>query len=198
MGKSRSYHDGLSAYLKKDFQWDDWSHRTTPPRVTLILPDKSTLTCLESALTNASNFFKAEVTSNPGQEIKLNFSDSTTIRTVVDYLNNNTIIISDENFEKLLVASDFINLTNLKGHLSSFWRDTIDSTNCIEFYKLARKHKAQYFYHKSLEFILSNFIEVCCSSDNIEELSEEEMIEVVSDHRLAVDDEDIVHDTVVR
>ncbi|ELT92366.1 hypothetical protein CAPTEDRAFT_220736 [Capitella teleta] len=143
----------------------------------------------------ASYSLKDEAT---GQDIKLDFSETTTTKTLIEYLKSGRISINSDNIPNILAAAHSVCSEILSWNFLIFVKEHVCPTNCITYYRVSRKNKYTIFISLFREYILSHFVGVCCLSDSIEELSEEELIEIVSDDRLTAVNEDIVHDTVVR
>ncbi|ELT93468.1 hypothetical protein CAPTEDRAFT_63295, partial [Capitella teleta] len=158
--------------------------------------------CHKLVLMAASPFFETMFQSgmkeSTQREVQLDFSDAATIKMVIDYFYSGTIDINAGNVQELVAASEFLCLTDLKEHLGAFMTDQIDATNCVEFYRYARKFSLGKLIPHCLEHILSNFSQAFGSSANFADLSEEELINVVSDDRLKTENENIVFHSVVR
>ncbi|ELT99275.1 hypothetical protein CAPTEDRAFT_160730 [Capitella teleta] len=170
--------------------------------VTLILPDQSTINCHKLVLASASPFFEAMFQSgfkeSTQKEVYLDFTDSEMIRSFVDYFYSGEIDINSDNIGDIVTGSEFLCLDDLKTHCGAFMTSQVDSSNCIAFYRCARQYSLGELASHCFEHMLSHFEYDFCSSESFVDLSKEELIEVLSDDRLIVENEDIVLHSVVR
>ncbi|ELU18016.1 hypothetical protein CAPTEDRAFT_111094 [Capitella teleta] len=169
--------------------------------ISLKLPDETTIPCHKLVLKAASPFFETMLQSgmkeSTQQVVQLDFSDAVTIKMIIDYFYSGEIDINADNVQDLVAASEFLCLDDLKEHLGAFMTEQIHATNCIEFYRYARKFSLGKLIPHCLEHILDNFGQAFGSSNKFTELSEEELINVVSDDRLEAKNENIVFHYVV-
>ncbi|ELT96843.1 hypothetical protein CAPTEDRAFT_63634, partial [Capitella teleta] len=170
--------------------------------VTLILSDQSTIDCHKLVLAMASPFFEAmfrsDLKENIQREVPLDFHDAGMIRKLVEYFYSGEIDINSDNVGDILTECEFFCLADLKIHCGAFMTSQVDSSNCLAFYRCARQYKLGKLVPHCFEHMLSHFKNDFCSSESFVDLSEEELIEVLSDDRLSVENEDIVLHSVVR
>ncbi|ELU07347.1 hypothetical protein CAPTEDRAFT_215394 [Capitella teleta] len=69
---------------------------------------------------------------------------------------------------------------------------------CLAFYRCARQYSLGKLVSHCFEHMLSHFENEFCSSESFVDLTEEELIEVLSDDRLRAENEDVVFHSVVR
>ncbi|ELU08836.1 hypothetical protein CAPTEDRAFT_81395, partial [Capitella teleta] len=162
--------------------------------VTLKLPDDSTIPCHKLILIAASQYFEHMFQSgfkeSVEQEVELKFSDADTIRMLVEYIYSNEIEITEDNVETLVDASELLLLEDLKISCEDFITKILNVSNCCQFCKLGRKYRIENLVANSLEFIASHFENV--KSSNFNQLSEEDVVEVISDDRLTAKNEGVV------
>ncbi|ELU04796.1 hypothetical protein CAPTEDRAFT_64340, partial [Capitella teleta] len=152
--------------------------------ITLKLVDRSTISCHKLVLMIASPFFEAMFKSamkeSTQQEVQLDFFDAVTTRMLVAYFYSGKIEINTENAERLVEASDFLCMSELKQDIGASLIPHVDSTNCMEIYQFACKYSLEQLISHCLELILANFNEVARSSDAFVQLSLEELIRLLS------------------
>ncbi|ELU17790.1 hypothetical protein CAPTEDRAFT_111686 [Capitella teleta] len=196
MDTTTSYREDLMTSLQRLRK----NHQMTD--IDLKLPDRSTISCHKLVLMAASRFFETMFQSgmkeSKQREVRVDFSDAVTIKMIVDYFYSGEIDINVENVQDLVAASEFLCLVDLKRHLGAFMMDQIDAINCIDFYRYARKFSLDKLIKHSLEYIRSNFGQAFRSSDAFIRLTQDELINVISDYRLEAESEDMVFHCVIR
>ncbi|ELU03120.1 hypothetical protein CAPTEDRAFT_73122, partial [Capitella teleta] len=170
--------------------------------ITLKLPDDTTIPCHKLVLMAASPFFatmfQSDMKESKQPEVQLGFSDAATIKMLVDYFYSGNIVITSDNVMELVAASEFLCLADLKKHLGSFMIKTIKAANCIKLYMLSHKYSLGNLIPPCLKYILSHFSEVFRESDDFLNLSEEQLVTVLSDDGLVTQNEDFVFHSVDR
>ncbi|ELU10190.1 hypothetical protein CAPTEDRAFT_215644 [Capitella teleta] len=169
--------------------------------VTMKLRNSHTIDCHRLVLMAASPFFKTMFRSglreSTQREVDFDFPSSEIAVVIIDYFYSGEIDINSNNVQDLIAVSEYLCLDDLKKHLCAFMTTKVDSTNCMEFYRFSRKFNLGKLVTLCLEYILSHFDEAVTPPKRFDELSEEELIEVVSDDRLTSKNEDIVYHSIV-
>ncbi|ELU02939.1 hypothetical protein CAPTEDRAFT_63102, partial [Capitella teleta] len=158
--------------------------------------------CHRLVLMAASPFFetmfRSELKESKQGEIDFDFLNAEIAGKVVDYFYSGEIDINSVNVSDLLEASEYLCLDDLKRHLCDFMATKVDSTNCIELYRVSHKYGLDKLEPICFAYIVSAFHDVFSSPVSFEGLSEEEVVKVVSDDRLTAQNEDVVFHFVVR
>ncbi|ELT97947.1 hypothetical protein CAPTEDRAFT_63547, partial [Capitella teleta] len=168
--------------------------------VTLILPDQSAIQCHKVVLMAASPFFETMFQSGlkeaVEQDIKLDFADSGTIRSLMKFFYTGDIKLTAENIKAIVAGSEFLCCKHLKAYCEEFLMGNVGLSNCIDYYQLGKIFNLKVLIKTAFNFILSKFREYREIS-NFDKLTEDELAEVVSCDRLNAENEDVVFEAVV-
>ncbi|ELU07031.1 hypothetical protein CAPTEDRAFT_177060 [Capitella teleta] len=168
--------------------------------VTLILPDQSAIQCHKVVLMAASPFFETMFQSGlkeaAEKDIKLDFADSGTIRSLMKFFYTGDIKLTAENIKAIVAGSEFLYCQHLKAHCEEFLMGNVGLSNCIDYYQLGKIFNLKVLIKTAFDFILSKFREFREIS-NFDKLTEDELAEVVSCDRLNAENEDVVFEAVV-
>ncbi|ELU13739.1 hypothetical protein CAPTEDRAFT_98406 [Capitella teleta] len=168
--------------------------------VTLILPDQSAIQCHKVVLMAASPFFETMFQSGLKEaaehDIKLDFADSGTIRSLVEFFYTGDIKLTAENVKTIVAASEFLCCKHLKAHCEEFLTGNVGLSNCIDYYQFGKVFNLKVLIKTAFNFILFKFREFMEISD-FDKLTEDELSEVVSCDRLNAENEDVVFEAVV-
>ncbi|ELT92694.1 hypothetical protein CAPTEDRAFT_64361, partial [Capitella teleta] len=163
--------------------------------VTLILPDQSAILCHKVVLMAASPFFETMFQSGlkegAEQNIKLDFADSDIIKTLVEFFYTGDIELTEGNIKALVAGSEFLCCKHLKAHCEEYLVDTVDLSNCIDYYRYGQVFNLKLLIKTAFDFILFKFRDFREISD-FDKLTEDELVEVVSCDRLNAENEDVV------
>ncbi|ELU00046.1 hypothetical protein CAPTEDRAFT_106756, partial [Capitella teleta] len=169
--------------------------------VTLKLPDESTIACHKLILMAASSFFESMFQSGLKESIdnyvKLEFTDSDTIRALVEYIYSGEIEVNKENVQTLVAASEFLFLEDLKANCDDYLATLIQSSNHQDLRDFGQKFNLKKLLSSTHEFYLSHFQEMI-ETPSFTNLTEEELVALVSDDRLNAKSEDMVFESVVQ
>ncbi|MEE4248829.1 MAG: BTB/POZ domain-containing protein, partial [Kangiellaceae bacterium] len=168
--------------------------------VTLILPDQSAIQCHKVVLMAVSPFFETMFQSGlkegTEKDIKLDFADSGTIRSLVKFFYTGDIKLTAENIKAIVAGSEFLCCKHLKAHCEKFLMGNVSLSNCIDYYRFGKVFNLKVLIKTAFDFILSKFREYRDIS-NFDKLTEDELVEVVSCDRLNAENEDVVFEAVV-
>ncbi|ELU14031.1 hypothetical protein CAPTEDRAFT_109893, partial [Capitella teleta] len=169
--------------------------------ITLLLPDDSTISCHKLVLVASSSFFETMFHSGMKESIdkyiKLEFSDADTIRKLVEFIYSGEINVNEDNVQTLVAASEFLLMRDLKAYCEDFLTTLIRSSNHQELCTFGKKFNLKNLLSSAHDFYLSHFMEFV-EKPAFEALTEEQLVEVISDDRLNAENEDIVFTSVVR
>ncbi|KAI9579387.1 hypothetical protein GQX74_004859 [Glossina fuscipes] len=89
------------------------------------------------------------------------------LKVLVDYVYSGIIMVTEENVEGLLAASNLFQFTWVKEQCEKFLKKSMNSTNCFRIRKFADMHPLKDLHDYSHKYILNNF-------DNL--INEEELL----------------------
>ncbi|ELU07952.1 hypothetical protein CAPTEDRAFT_62970, partial [Capitella teleta] len=169
--------------------------------VALVLSDDSSVQCHKVILMASSPFFEkmfqSEMKEGAEKDVKLDFTDADTIRTVVDFFYSGNIQVTEENVKALVKASDFLCCEHLKAHCDAYIAGKVRSENYLDLYKFSKLYNLGILLAAAFHFILDHFADFIETSD-FDQLTEEELVKIISDDKLNAEKEDIVFEAVAQ
>ncbi|ELU11649.1 hypothetical protein CAPTEDRAFT_64689, partial [Capitella teleta] len=149
--------------------------------VTLILPDQSAIQCHKVVLMAASSFFEnmfqSGLKEGTEKDIKLDFADSSTIRSLVKFVYTGDIKLTAENIKAIVAGSEFLCCKHLKAYCEEFLMGNVGLSNCIDYYQFGKVFNLKVLIKTAFDFILSKFREFREISD-FDKLTEVELAEI--------------------
>ena len=122
--------------------------------------------------------------------------DSATLAAVVDYIYTAEIEFTVDNVQRLVEASDLLQMDDLKAACEKFMLKRVEAANCIGFYKCASLHRLEQLQGSAWRVMLQRFKSVVSASE-FKELACQELIDYLSDDGINVEDENIVFESVL-
>lgn len=160
-----------------------------------------TIPCHRVVLCAASPYFDAmlshEFSERNSLEVELKCVYPPAGFSLIKYIYTGEIVISQSEVQGLFEACDLLLFDSLKESCVSFMLRHIRSSNCINFLRLAKLHDLKSLAKKSKKWMLEHFEEVV-NGNEFSELTQEELIEYISDDHLEVHSEDAVFVSVLK
>ncbi|XP_043929337.1 kelch-like protein 35 [Protopterus annectens] len=167
----------------------------------VLLVDGQEFPCHRATLSANSAFFKAMFNSNlkegKQKRIPLTFISAHIMDILLDYMYVGKNIIQEDNVEKLLEASDLLQISKLREACALFLESQIHACNCLGIMKFADIYSISSLFEKSRRLFLEDFLTVSQYKEFLE-LSEKQLIEYLSDDQLVVEKEELVFEAVMR
>ena len=123
--------------------------------------------------------------------------DSATLKTIIKYIYTAEIVITQENVQNLIQASDLFQFEGLKSKCESFMQERIDTSNTIGFYHFSQIYHLENLRKDAREVMLNKFSEVV-AEEEFSHLSIANLIEYITDDELCVSNEDLVFESVMQ
>ena len=155
--------------------------------------------CHRSVLSAVSDYFKAMFTCG------LEETTSATVRlmiepdlltNIVGHIYTGEIELSVDNVESFVKAGDLLDLVALKAVCGNFLSGQVVPGNCIEFSKFAKTYRLDTLQQCATEVMYSEFKTVA-NKEEFKQLSCNELTEYIRDHRVVVDSEDFVCESIL-
>lgn len=117
--------------------------------------------CHRSTLTAASPFFESKLKSSKSKnEIDIDWHDVVTFESVLDYIYSGKIVLTKNNFDKILELSHLLSINKLKGYCEQYIESFINLNNCLKIKELSENFKLTKASEQCLNFINDNLMEV--------------------------------------
>ncbi|XP_042218059.1 kelch-like protein diablo [Homarus americanus] len=164
--------------------------------VTLCV-DGMTFPVHRSVLASFSPYFRAMFLSNLAESqqehITLSGVDATMVSLLLDYAYTSTIMITENNVQALLSASNLLEVVAVREACCRFLERHIDATNCVGIHCFAEAHACHDLTKKAKAYTLRNFPRVMGGEEWLN-LPIEKVVEIISADELEVDREEHVFD----
>ncbi|XP_016660877.1 ring canal kelch homolog isoform X2 [Acyrthosiphon pisum] len=154
----------------------------------------------KNVLIAASPYFRAMFSNFDESNkdiISIRELNSTTLQLLVDYIYTGEIMVTQENVQVLLPASNVLQLDFVNRACVEFLQKQLDVLNCIDIKKLADLHNCTELMSSSEAYIKQNFLEVI-KGDEYLSLSCEDLGNLISCNDLAVPFEEKVFHCVIK
>ncbi|CAA9994617.1 unnamed protein product, partial [Nesidiocoris tenuis] len=120
------------------------------------------------------------------------------VNALLKYAYLRKIDVNFDNVSRLLATADYLAMTGVIELCCSFLKTELSSKNCIGILKYARDH-----FHKELEkytfrYIMRNFVHIAQQSDEILDLTVDEIVGIIGCEELNVKNEEAVWEFVLR
>ena len=102
------------------------------------------LSCFSSVF---EKMFKGKMREKYEHDVEIDGFDGKAIKSLIDYIYNGSIDISNANVVKLLQGADYFQLQEVKEFCFEFLASIIASDNCIELLKTAKLYEDDKFAH---------------------------------------------------
>ena len=123
--------------------------------------------------------FKVEMREKYERDVKIDGFDGKAIKSLIDYIYNGSIDISNANVVKLLQGADYLQLQEVKEFCFEFLASIIASDNCIALLKIAKLYEDDKITHQVYRYMSDNFNEVTQSGD-FKNLSHDDVKELIT------------------
>ena len=132
--------------------------------ITLITKDDQEFKAHRNILSAASPFFckllQSDMKENREGIVRLEEISGSVMEDVLEFIYTGTVEVTEENAEELVVATNYLLVTNLKTIASRFIQQRMCELNCISTFYLAEKYDCEELLNDSRSFIHANFASV--------------------------------------
>ena len=150
----------------------------------------------------SSNYFEVmfcgQFCENPQSEIHLKEIFYNPLNQIIDYFYTGILKITLDNCQELLQLSDLLLLSETKKHILKYFRQTLNTTNCILYQRIGQMYCDGDLSEASQKFFSRNY-EIVCESEDFKDLTFEELCDFYTHfgNSIIVQSEDIVLKSIV-
>ena len=131
------------------------------------------------------------------EKVSINAMEADMISALIDYCYTSEIIITKTNVQSLLSAANHLQILPVRDACCQFMERHMDETNCLGIHCFAETHSCTDLQQKAKLYTLRSFSEVC-EQEEFLNLSQQKIIELISDDELSVDSEEIVYNSIIK
>ena len=129
--------------------------------ITLITKDDQELKAHRNILSAASPFFckllQSDMKENREGIVRFEEISGSVMEDVLEFIYTGTVEVTEENAEELVVATNYLLVTNLKTISGRFIQQQMCELNCISTFYFAEKYDCEELLNDSKSFIHANF-----------------------------------------
>ncbi len=189
----RPYQTSIFTKMGKLFQQEELSD-------VMLMAEGQSIPCHKMLLASVSEYFHrrfvTDVSATGNNLLEIDGITFQTLKLIVSYLYSGKIKINVGNIKELIAASEMLKLTSLTETCGNYAVNTLDTTNCLGFYRVATEYNVKGLGKMVHEVMVKKFMDVVMGSE-FRKLTEDEVIKYIRDEKLRILNEDPVYDAVV-
>jgi len=135
--------------------------------VTLVVRDGERLKAHKLVLAAQSDFFKGLFRNDKKDEAHIDICSSDTLRVIIKYFYTGQSEITIENVQDILIASNFLQVTELMNKCSDFMARNLDLTNCVTVLRLGDHLNNDGLLQECINYIGDNFQPLVTSNKDL-------------------------------
>ncbi|XP_054473568.1 kelch-like protein 10 [Anoplopoma fimbria] len=120
------------------------------------------------------------------------------MRLIINYAYTHSVTLTEDNVLEVFAAADQFLVSGIVQTCCFFLEDQLCLTNCIGIWRLMHFYHCPELMRKVFFFILHRFEEIICVSEEILELSVQQLVAIIENDHLNVRREDTAFETVLR
>ena len=157
--------------------------------------------CHKIVLASFSPYFQAmfsvDLKESQQDKITIKGVEADMIKVLIDYAYTSSVQITKTNVQSLLSAANLLRILPVRDACCHFMEKNMDETNCIGIHCFAEAHACTELQLNAKKFALRYFPDVY-QHDEFLHLSQDKLVELISDDDLTVDSEEIVFSAVMK
>lgn len=114
---------------------------------------------------------------------------------IIDFAYTGSLAVTEDNVQELLMAADQFNVMAIIEVCADFLEDQLCPENCIGIWRFTHVCLCQKLQHTAYKYIIDNFERVV-SSEELPDLSAQELVDIMKRDDLNVRNESIVFDAI--
>lgn len=182
--------------------WSELKDQNILCDATLCTEDGSTFNIHRVIMCSCSSYFKALFTTKihekPHTRIKIPGVSASMMNLIIEYAYTGQTNVNENNIIDLLPAVDQFNVLGMLIECCKFLLEKMCPENCIGFKKFAQSFFCYDLETLAYNFLMSRFVDVAERSEELMELSIDELIPILKSDDLNVSNEEIVWETAIK
>ncbi|XP_035697188.1 kelch-like protein 21 isoform X1 [Branchiostoma floridae] len=158
--------------------------------------------CHRVVLASASSYFKAmfsgELRESLATKIVIHSVSEDIMELLLEFSYTGRVDITQKNVEALLEAANLFQFGTVREACSRYLQQRIDASNVLGFHEFAEAHNCTELSELAKEFVIDNFLEVFQTSGEFLQVTQERLVEYISDVNLQIDKEEQVYESVMQ
>jgi hypothetical protein len=142
--------------------------------------------------------FTTTIHSEEKADVLLAGMTTETMSSTLDYIHVRSVDTRQENVWQLLVLADYVCVEQLVELCCDFLQNMLAVENSIGIMRFAKAYFCSRLERDARCFVMPNFMEVSAQSEELLELSPEELLDVIGADELNVRNEEVVLECIVR
>jgi len=153
-------------------------------------------------LCGSSEYFRTLFTTTlhtkPRKDVRINKVSAELMRMILDFMYSGKIYLCEENVAEVIETADFLGIVSLKNGCCKFIESHIDVLNCISLRRFAHEWFCKILWEKCNLKLMRNFVQVSQRSDELLDLTVQEILDIFGNDELNVKNEELVWEASIR
>ena len=162
-------------------QWQNWNDNVDQSPMTIISVVQFYVMCYSNV--TIDSIYTLYVL----KQIEIKEMDPNTLSLVLDYIYNGEVELSIGNVQNVLSAANLFQVLPLRDGCAAFMLQHISVANCIGIYFFAKAHECYRLAARAHLIVKTEFEDVCRELEFRALLTEEQLIELISDDQVCHD-----------
>lgn len=117
---------------------------------------------------------------------------------VINYAYTHSVHVTEDNVVEVLAAADLLMVPGIIQACCVFLENNLSPMNCLRMWRLVDAYNCHELRDKVFSYILQDFENICLVSQELQELSVQELITIIESDHLNVKKEEAVFEAVIR
>ncbi|KAK3513327.1 hypothetical protein QTP70_012377 [Hemibagrus guttatus] len=168
----------------------------------LIKVDGAEFHAHKNILCGCSSYFRALFTNSwyPPEKYEHSVTEvsSEIMQLIMEYAYKHRVNVTEENVQSLLIAADYLAVSDLVNECCAFLKAQLCLENCIGIWRFADFYFFQLLRQQAFQFILHHFEEMAHVSEEFLDLTVQQLGEIIEHDKLNVKQENVVFEVILR
>lgn len=170
--------------------------------VTLVCKNDIKIKAHRIILSSVSDYFRAMFTNNLSEsfktEIEMTNMDGNALKQLVNFIYSGTIDLNDSNIFSILNAASFLQLQSVIKLGCDYLMNNLNVLNCISIRRYSEEQSLKELKLASYKYILDNFEQIAQNEELLNELTRNELNDLLESAYLNVTSEEVVYEALMQ